>query len=469
LTLTKLSPSLESLKPIKMKRKEFIKTSSAAVAATFLSRILSCTPKEETSEVIRKNWAGNYQYKAKNLYEPSTIEEVQGFIKKMEKQKALGSCHCFNDIADSPESQISTKKLNKLLSIDEENKTVTVEAGVRYGDFVEELHQKGYAINNLASLPHISVAGAMATATHGSGVGNGNLASAVKAIEIVNAAGDVLNLSHEKDGDKFNGMVVNLGALGIVTKVTLAIEPTFDIRQDIFQNLPVSALKDNFDEIMSSGYSVSLFTDWQNENVSQIWIKRKVEADTIDMGAEYFGATAATKNLHPITELSAENCTEQMGVAGPWYDRLPHFKMGFTPSSGEELQSEFFVPRENAVEAYLAIQEMKDEIGPELMISEIRTIKADDLWLSTAYKRESVAFHFTWKQKDKEVRALLPKIEAALAPYGVRCHWGKIFSIDKATLHMRYERMDDFLALVKEFDPHNKFENAYLDLNIYQS
>lgn len=449
-----------------MKRKEFIKTSSTAVAVTFLSPILSCTSKEETAEVVRKNWAGNYQYKAKNLYEPSTVKEVQNFILKKEKHKALGSCHCFNNIADSPENQISTKKLNKFLELDEENMTVTVEAGVRYGDFAEELHQKGFAIHNLASLPHISVAGAIATATHGSGVGNGNLATSVKAIEIVNAAGQVLNFDRDKDGDKFNGMVVNLGALGIVTKVTLDVVPTFLVRQDIFQNLPVSALKDNFDEIMSSGYSVSLFTDWMDDNVSQIWIKRIVEPNTEDMPVEYFGATAATKNLHPITELSAENCTDQMGEAGPWYERLPHFKMGFTPSSGEELQSEFFVPRENAVEAYLAIEKMKNEIKPQLMISEIRTIKADDLWLSTAYKRESVAFHFTWKQKDKEVRALLPKIEAALAPFGVRCHWGKIFSINKEILHERYERMEDFLALVKEFDPNNKFENAYLDLNI---
>lgn len=452
-----------------MKRKEFLKTSSAAVAVTMLSPILSCTPKEETAELIRKNWAGNYSYKAKNLYEPTTVQEVQNFIRKAEKQKALGSCHCFNNIADSPDAQISTKKLNKFLELDETNNTITVEAGVRYGDFAAELHQKGYALHNLASLPHISVAGAMATATHGSGVTNGNLATSVKAIEMVNAEGDILNFSREKDGDMFNGLVVNLGALGIVTKVTLDTVPTFEVRQDIFQNLPVSALKENFDKIMSSGYSVSLFTDWMDDNVSQIWIKRKVEESTEDMPEEYFGAKAATKNLHPITELSAENCTEQMGLAGPWYERLPHFKMGFTPSSGEELQSEFFVPRENAVEAYLAIERMREEINPQLFISEIRTVKTDDLWLSTAYKRESVAFHFTWKQKDKEVRALLPKIEAALSPYSVRCHWGKIFSIDKNTLHNRYERMDDFLALVKEFDPKGKFRNDYLNLNIYQS
>jgi xylitol oxidase len=451
-----------------MKRKKFLQTTSALAAGVVFSPLISCVTEKET-EVIRKNWASNYQYKAKNLLEPKTVEELQALVKKLDSQKALGSCHCFNNIADSPENQISTKNFNKLISFDEENLTVTVEAGVRYGDFAEELHQKGFALNNLASLPHISVAGAMATATHGSGVGNGNLASAVRAMELVNPAGELLNFSQEKDGDKFNGMVVNLGALGIVTKVTLAIEPTFDVRQDVFQNLPVSALKDNFDKIMSSGHSVSLFTDWQNDNVSQVWIKRKVSADTQDMPATYFEATAATKDLHPITELSAENCTAQMGVTGPWFDRLPHFKMGFIPSSGEELQSEFFVPRDRAMEAYLAVEAMREEIGPLLFITEIRTIKADDLWLSTAYKRESVAIHFTWKQMDKEVRALLPKIEAALAPFDVRCHWGKIFSIDKATLHERYERMDDFLVLVDEFDPKRKLKNAYLDLNIYQS
>jgi xylitol oxidase len=450
-----------------MNRKEFVKTTSVVVAGSLLSPLVSCTPSsDKTEEVIRKNWAGNYQYQAKNVYEPSTVAELQELVRKLDSQKALGSCHCFNDIADSPENQISTKKLNKLLSIDEENLTVTVEAGVRYGDFAEELHQKGYALNNLASLPHISVAGAMATATHGSGVGNGNLASAVRAFELVNPVGELLNFSQEKNGDKFNGMVVNLGALGIVSKVTLAIEPTFNVRQDVFQNMPVATLKGNFDEIMSSGYSVSLFTDWQNDNVSQVWIKRKISTETQDLPATYFEATAASRDLHPITELSAENCTAQMGVSGPWFDRLPHFKMGFTPSSGEELQSEFFVPRDRAMEAYLAVESLRDEIGPLLFITEIRTIKADDLWLSTAYQRESVAIHFTWKQMGKEVRALLPKIEATLAPFGVRCHWGKIFSIDKATLHERYERMDDFLALVKKFDPQRKFANAYLDLNV---
>ncbi|HEX9958058.1 MAG TPA: FAD-binding protein, partial [Fibrella sp.] len=332
-----------------MKRTEFLKTSSVLVAGSMLSPLISC---DGQASSVRKNWAGNYQYQAPEYYEPKTIDELQAVLKRAGKQKALGSCHCFNDIADSPLSQISTKHFNKVLSIDEQAMTVTVEAGARYGQFAPQLHQRGYALHNLASLPHISVAGACATATHGSGVKNGNLATAVAGLELITPNGEVVNLRRGIDGHLFNGAVVGLGALGIVTKVTLDMEKTYQVRQEVFQDLPLQSLTAHFDEILSSGYSVSLFTDWQNKNISQVWIKRRVEPDTKSMGADFFGAKAATKNLHPITRLSAENCTEQMGVPGAWYERLPHFKMGFTPSSGEELQSEYFVPRRNGLEAY---------------------------------------------------------------------------------------------------------------------
>ena len=447
-----------------MKRKTFLKTSTALIAGSFLPTMISC--KQEV-KAVRKNWAGNYTYKAQNLHQPNTVEEVQVLVKKLNQQKALGSCHCFNDIADSPLDQISTLNLNKVVSLDEKAMTVTVEGGSKYGQFSPELDKKGYALHNLASLPHISVAGACATATHGSGMKNGNLASAASAIEMVTGTGDIITLSREKDGDKFNGAVVGLGALGIITKVTLDVQKSFQVRQDLFQDLPLQQLKEHFEEIMSSGYSVSLFTDWQNGIISQVWVKRKVEADTKAMGADFFGAKAATKNLHPITALSAENCTDQMGVTGPWYERLPHFKMGFTPSSGEELQSEFFVPRQNAIDAILALEKKRDQITPQLMITEIRAIAADNLWMSPCYKQDCIAIHFTWKQHIPEVMQLLPMIEAELAPFNYRPHWGKLFTIAPALLHSRYERLPDFLNLVKEYDPKGKFKNDYLNKNIF--
>jgi alditol oxidase len=449
-----------------MKRKEFLKTSSVLVAGSLLSPLVSC---KEQPKTIRKNWAGNYQYKAKDLYSPKTVEEVQTLVKKLDKQKALGSCHCFNDIADSPLNQISTQHLNKVVMIDEQAKTITVEAGSRYGQFAPQLDQKGFALHNLASLPHISVAGACSTATHGSGVKNGNLASAVSGLEFVTPNGEIINLSRDKDGENFNGAVVGLGALGIITKVTLDIQKKYEVRQDLFQDLPLQSLKDNFDAILSSGYSVSLFTDWQNQKISQVWIKRRTDEEVKELGTNFYGAVAATKNLHPITKLSAENCTEQMGVAGAWYERLPHFKMGFTPSSGEELQSEFFIPKENALDAILALEKKGDLIFPQLMITEIRTIAADNFWMSPCYKQDCVAIHFTWKQHIPEVMKLLPMIEAELAPFKYRPHWGKLFTINPSILHSRYEKLPDFMQLIKNYDPQGKLRNAYLDLNIYQS
>lgn len=453
-----------------MKRKKFIKTTALAVSGGILAPQFSCSTEkkpqaEATTELIRKNWAGNYTYKAQELYEPTTVAEIQELVKQLDKQKALGSTHCFNNIADSPKNQISTKNLDQIVNLDEENKTLTVEAGVRYGNFAEELHRKGYALHNLASLPHISVAGAISTGTHGSGVKNGNLSTPVLALEIVTPSGELVNI--DRNHPDFYGLVIGLGAFGIITKVTLEVEDTFEVRQDIFQDLPLEMLEEHFDEIMSRGYSVSLFTNWMDKKVSEVWVKRRMDVSPEDMDQDFFGAKAATKNVHPIIELSAEACSDQLGVPGPWYNRLPHFKMGFTPSAGDELQSEFFVPRKNAIEAMLAIEKMRDEIYPHLLISEIRTIAADQFWMSPCYQQDSVAIHFTWKPKPREVLAMLPKIEAELAPFNVKPHWGKLFKVDPGILQARYEKFPDFLALAKKYDPEGKFRNAYLDLNIY--
>jgi len=300
-------------------------------------------------------------------------------------------------------------------------------------------------------------------------VTNGNLATSVSALEMVKANGDVVTLSRDKDPD-FYGAVVGLGALGVITKVTLDLVPAFDVRQDVYLNLPMAQLENHFDEIMSSGYSVSLFFDWQTENINQVWIKRMVkEGETMVTEPEFFGATLADRNVHPIIELSAENCTEQMGVAGPWYERLPHFKMNFTPSSGEELQAEFFVPREHAVEAIRAVTALRDDIKQVLMITEIRTIDADNFWMSPCYHQPSVAIHFTLKQDIEGVNALLPKIEEKLSPFNVKPHWGKLFTITPETLRSRYEKMGDFEQLITHYDPNGKFRNEFLNLSVLGS
>src|SRR5438093_3513348 len=165
------------------------------------------------------------------------------------------------------------------------------------------------------------------------------------------------------------------------------------MRQYVYENLPLSEMRDHFDAIESSAYSVSLFTDWQKQRINEVWIKSRVEeGQAFEATSEFFGAKRAIRNLHPIAELSAENCTEQMGVPSPWYERLPHFRMGFTSSAGKELRSEYFVPRRHAIEAILAIERLHEKVGPQLLISEIRSIAADNLWMSTCYKEPRITF-----------------------------------------------------------------------------
>src|SRR5688572_22765682 len=461
--LTGVFPTLDSTPT--MKKRTFLKLTSTLMTGAALAN-MSCSENKPTPGL--RNWAGNLTYGTASVSEPKTIADVQEIVKKNARLRALGTRHCFNQIADSKDNLVSTKNLNSLISLDPQHKTVTVGGGMRYGELCGQLHQNGFAIHNLASLPHISVAGACSTATHGSGVKNGNLAAAVSAIEFVNANGEIVSLSREKDGDNFLGAVVGLGCLGVVTKVTLDIIPTFSMQQEVYLNLPLAQLEKNFDEVMSAGYSVSLFTDWQTANVNQIWIKRKVtEGENYKAPQEFFGATLATRNVHPIIEISAENCTEQMSVTAPWFDRLPHFKMGFTPSSGEELQAEYFVPRRQAVAAMQAVQAMKDEIKPLLMISEVRTIAADNLWMSPCFQQDSVAIHFTLNQKTEDVMKFLPKLEEKLSPFGVRPHWGKLFTMDTAQLQTRYKRLGDFKQLVKRYDPAGKFLNEFINSNLY--
>jgi xylitol oxidase len=346
-----------------------------------------------------KNWAGNLAYSTTRVHQPKTVEEVQTIVQQCARLRVLGSRHSFNTIADSPANLVTLEAMKQVVALDKTAHTITVESGARYGDIALFLHENGYALPNLASLPHITVVGACATATHGSGIKNRSLAWAVSAFEFIDSRGEVITLSRKKNADVFDGAVVSLGALGVVTKVTLDLLPAFGMEQVVYLDLPVEALKDHFEAIQASGYSVSLFTNWQNKNISEVWIKNITVADgKATRQTEWYGARLATEHVHPISGESAENVTEQLGIPGAWYERLPHFKMGFKPSAGTELQSEYFVPIEHAYAAITALEKLHQKLSPHLYISEIRTIAADDYWLSPFIRRPSVAFHFTWKQ-----------------------------------------------------------------------
>jgi len=414
------------------------------------------------------NWAGNYTYRAARIHQPETVEQIQELVVRSDKLKALGTRHSFNDIADSSGDLISLERFDKIIELDRDHNTVTVEAGVRYGQLARWLHEEGCALHNMASLPHISVAGACATATHGSGDRHGNLATAVSAMELVTGSGELVVLSREENREHLEGAVVGLGGLGVITKLTLDVSPTFQIQQDVYENLPLAELKEHYDELTSKIYSVSLFTDWRSSTINQVWLKRHVPKGTsVKAAPQLFGAALATSHLHPIASLSAENCTEQMGVCGPWFERLPHFRMDFTPSSGEELQSEYLIPRQHAFSALRVIDGFRERIAPLLQISEVRTVAADKLWMSPCYKQDCVAIHFTWQQDWDGVKAILPQIEEELARFDARPHWAKLFTTSHERLRSLYEKLPDFQQLLQYYDPQGKFRNDFLDKHIF--
>ena len=409
------------------------------------------------------NWAGNYSYSATALHQPSSAEEVQRLVRETEGPlKALGSRHSFSGVADTPGAQVSLARLDAI-EIAPDSGTVTVGAGVRYGDLLPVLHERGLALHNLASLPHISISGAIATATHGSGVRCGNLATAVVGLEMVTGTGDIVRLTDHAGDERFHGAVVSLGSLGIVTRVTLRVERAYDVAQTVYLELPFSVLEDHLEEIFSSGYSVSLFTDWQSSRVTQVWIKQRADRqDSPALGNQFFGARRAETNVHPIARHGKDACTEQLGCPGPWYTRLPHFRMEHTPSSGQELQTEYFVPFDNGYEAIRAVESLREQIAPHLYVSELRTVAADSLWMSMAYQRRSLAIHFTWKPDWPAVSRVLPQIEERLEGFGARPHWGKLFTVSAERLAALYPRIADFRSLMADFDPQATFRNEFL-------
>ncbi|MFC5213362.1 FAD-binding protein [Streptomyces coerulescens] len=405
------------------------------------------------------NWAGNITYTAKELHRPYSVAAIGSLVASSARVRVLGSGHSFNEIAEpGPEGVLlSIADLPPVIDVDRAARTVRVSGGVRYAELARTVYAHGLALPNMASLPHISVAGSVATGTHGSGIGNGSLATSVREVELVTADGSAVTVG--RDEPRFGGAVTSLGALGVVTALTLDLEPSFEVEQHLFTELPLDGLDmAAFETVMSSAYSVSLFTDWGAPGFRQVWLKRRTDQPLPD----FPWAAPATEKLHPVPGMPAVNCTEQFGVPGPWHERLPHFRADFTPSSGAELQSEYLLAREHALDALHAIDAIRATVAPVLQTCEVRLVAADEQWLSPAYGRDTVALHFTWVEDTAAVLPVVRRLEEALTPFGPRPHWGKVFALPAEVVRGRYPRMADFRALARELDPAGKFANAFV-------
>jgi xylitol oxidase len=411
------------------------------------------------------NWAGNLAYSAASVHYPASVVEVQELVARLPRVKALGTRHSFNTIADSPGGAlISLSELAPDVSIDAEAMTVSVTGGTRYGVLAAALQSQGYALHNTGSLPHISVAGATATGTHGSGDRHGILSTAVSAVELVKSDGSLVTV--DRSNPDLKALAVGLGAFGVVTRLVLDIQPTYLVRQDVYRNAPWDTVLEAFDEVMASAYSVSLIGDFGSPVIRELWQKTRVESAP-DAGEQpepvpesLYGGTWYDDAEEPPDRVR----NVRAGIAGPWSDRLPHFRLDAPPSAGgDELQTEYFVDRRHAVNALRTLRSFGDRISPHLHAAEIRTAAADDLWLSPAYERDSLCIGFTWRKHPTEVMALLPDIEAALAPYEPRPHWGKLFAFSDEALARRFPRLPDFLELRTTYDPTGRFTNAFID------
>ena len=404
-----------------------------------------------------KNWSGNVIFNPALVVYPTNINDIKFAVSAAGSVRALGSAHSFNKIADSTDALIAFDHFPKDIEIDSVGHRVRVAAGVRYGELAIALNSAGFALPNMGSLPHITVVGATSTGTHGSGLTNQNLSAAITSIELITASGDDITIT----GDELRAARVALGALGIIHHLTLATVPAFEVSQTVYFDLPFENLIHHFEGVMGAGYSVSCFTMWSDLLVDQVWVKSRVDIDTVP-GDELFSANRATFKSHPLAGADTDGATEQFGSVGPWHERLPHFKLDFTPSFGEELQTEYFVDLKDARAALQAVYQLRSQIAPLLLVSELRTIAADDNWLSETYRRNSLAIHFTWKPDVPNVTTFLPTLEAVLTPFSARPHWGKLFTDRAFDFSALYPEFTSWLRYRSGIDPERKFINPQL-------
>jgi xylitol oxidase len=405
------------------------------------------------------NWAGNHTYGADTIHRPATLVELRRVVTSASQLRALGTRHTFNDVGEA-KSLVSLAGFEPEMEFDHDAMTASVNPAVRYGEFATGLHKAGLALHNMGSLPHISVGGATATGTHGSGDRNRNLSSAVCGIELMTSDGEIVWVKRGDPG--FEGMVVHIGALGVVTRLTFDVQQTYDVYQEVFEGLSWEALNGHFDEVTSSGYSVSIFTMF-GDDAGVLWRKHRLEAGQEPGESESWGATPSVADRHPVGELSGDACTVQMRVPGPWCERLPHFLLDRTPASGEEIQSEYFVDRAHAVDAIEALRAFKPEMADIFMIGEIRTVAQDDLWLSMAYGRETVAFHFSWFMNPARLAELQPRLDSLFAEFGARPHWGKTAAYGGEYLERVYPKYGEFRELRRRLDPRGAFVTPFLE------
>ncbi len=413
-----------------------------------------------------RNWAGNVVFSASELLRPTTVEQLQEIVRDAPLIRALGTGHSFSPVADTTGALVSTADLDLTVEVDTTGSSAVaiVPGGWTYAQVATALHEQGWGLPNLGSLPHISVAGACATGTHGSGSALPCLAASAVGVDLVRGDGELVHVAAGEA--EFPGAVLSLGALGVATRLWLSIQPTYDVAQEVLLDVPVTEAIEHAEQMLASATSVSLFHTFSGRaTLDSVWRKQRTDAPADTAAADWrWGGRPAAEPVHPVPGQDPAATTSQLGRPGPWHERLPHFRIEFTPSVGQELQSELLLPREHAGAALAALEERRADIAPALQVFEMRTVAGDDLWLSPCGGRDTVATHFTWVHDLADVRPALDTVERVLAPFDPRPHWGKVsLAHDAAAVEHSYPRLGDFRALAERMDPERCFTSAHLE------
>uniref|UniRef100_A0A915D0Y3 FAD-binding PCMH-type domain-containing protein n=1 Tax=Ditylenchus dipsaci TaxID=166011 RepID=A0A915D0Y3_9BILA len=418
------------------------------------------------------NWGGNFNFSTQDIKYPTTTAGVQQLVKECKgKIRPVGTRHSFSEIANTNDTLICLVHMNLILSVDPSVPSVTVQAGITYTDLIPFLQSIGLAIPMMASLGEISIAGAINTAVHGSGAGIGNLATQVLGLQMVLADGSVVQYSKGQNDTELAAATVGLGALGIVTQVTLQAQPTYNLAINVFENMDMSVLDTQLYNITHSGYAINMWSTFGTPGVlDQVWITTKVDSNGVNAYgnvSQLYGAPAATAQSSPIAALPPTYVVPQMGIVGPYYERLTDYDLGLSGQEGQQTQSEYYVDFDDFVPALKALQTLSAEINAVVYVALFRITEKDELWMSPQYKKTTMAIHFSWQPKLDQVMALLPKIEAALAPFNPIPHWGKLYTLKPEQYLPLLPKYPEWREQVELHDPTHKFRNKWLEENIF--
>lgn len=416
------------------------------------------------------NWAKNIRAPIPHYYQPESEEQLISIIRDHKKIRLVGAGHSWNDICVSSEALINLDNYDEVLHLDRAKKTIRVQAGVRLSKLNQLLDKEGLALKNLGSIATQSLAGAVSTGTHGTGIGHQILGSQIIEFTLIKADGKKVLINRDKDQDQFNATVVSLGCLGVMSEVTLEVTEKFNLH-DFTETILFDEVIENLDELLAGNEHLKfwwlppaekLIVYKYNRTAEQIndWRIRQIWKDELSSVLFYRSLVKIARVFPRIAPTVSRLMTRLF--KGP-LDRVEKsYRVFNVPEPPLHRETEWAFDVRRAKEIFRAYKEALVESGYNFnFIQEIRFTKGDDFWLSPAYKRDSLWIGF-YNYEHENWAELLPFHESFARRFDGRPHWGKEFTPQPDYLRSHYEKFDDFVELKNAFDPEKKFENEFI-------